>query len=108
MDLYEIEYHFLDELKEPTRRCSNLVVYDSEDEIGSKLASALNSEDFDEVDDILSEHFGIKDDDVCFYYDWTSLPPQDGRNAASLILELQQDQDIMIYDLTYIEGVKDD
>lgn len=104
MDLYEIQYRFLDELNESEDRHSNLVVYDSETELGGKLRSALDNECFDEVDDILSEHFGIRDDDVCFYYDWNDLVPKNGR-TASLILELQQDQDIMIYDLTYIEGV---
>ena len=105
MDLCEIEYLFQDELKEKDHRCSNLVVYDSQDEIGEKLSSALNAEDFDEVDNILSEHFGIKDDDVAFYQDWNELPPEDGRNAASLILELQSGMDILVYDLTYVEGV---
>lgn len=105
MDLYEIEYLFQDELDEKDHRNSNLVVYDSQDETGGKLSSALSAEDFDEVDNILSEHFGIKDDDVAFYHDWNNLAPEDGKNAASLILELQKDQDILIYDLTYIEGV---
>lgn len=106
IDLYEIQYKFLDELNEPGNRCSNLVVYDGETELGGKLKSALDNECFDEVDDILSEQFGIKDDDVCFYYDWNDLAPENGRNTASLVLELQQDQDIMIYDLTYVEGVE--
>lgn len=107
IDLYEMEYLFLDELKEKLsrNRVSNVIVYDSETELGGKLASALNNENFAEVDDILSEHFGLKDDDVCFYYNWNSLAPEDGRNAASLILNLQKDQDIIIYELDYIEGV---
>lgn len=103
MDLYEIEYLFQDELDdEKDHRNSNLVVYDSETELGGKLRSALDDERFDEVDNILSEHFGIKDDDVAFYHDWNGM---DNKDAASLILELQKDQDILIYDLTYVEGV---
>lgn len=103
MDLYELKYQYLDSLNEGTRVC-NLVCYDPETELGKKLASALENEVWNEVDDILSEHFGIKDDDVCFYFDWSSTDAI-GHNAGVLITELQNSHDIHIYDYSYIEGV---
>ena len=104
MDLYEIEFRYLDALNEPTHT-ANLVCYDPETEVGEELASALGNEEYDKVDNILNEHFGIKDDDVCFYYDWSNADAN-GHNAGVLVVELQASHDILISNYTYVEGVE--
>ena len=103
MDLYEIEFKYLDALDEPWHT-ANVVCYDPDTEIGEKLASALRNEEYDKANDIMAEPLGVTDDDVCFYYDWSNADAN-GHNAGVLVIELQASHDILISNYTYIEGV---
>ena len=102
MDLYEIQFKYLDALNEPWHT-ANVVAYDSEGD-GKELSEALSNEDFDKADKILLDAFDLRDDDICFYYDWVFANAEDGRNACTLVLELQKSHDILVNDITYVTG----
>lgn len=99
--IYEIEYKFDDELNESGWRNSNLCVYEtgtpSGDTIDHALELANEDGDFTGVDNMLGKMFGLRDDDIAFYFD------RAGIEDKSLVLELQRDFDIIINDLTEVD-----
>lgn len=103
--IYEIEYLFEDELgsevESSTWRNSNLCVYEtgtpSGDTIDYALELANEDGDFTGVDKLLGKMFGLRDDDIVFYFDRAGIKDE------SLVLELQHDFDIIINDLKEID-----
>ena len=111
MDLYEIEYNFIDEFKaNETHRIANVVLYDSEDgglgqEFSEKLQQTNDNSDYTEVNKMLHDHLDIdSDEDVCFYFDWASIDDSGCGRGTKLTEELQNDFDIHIFHLDYITG----
>lgn len=108
---YEIRYKFLDELKDKdmTWRSGNVIVYDTAQKgLGETFSKTLDDANFDDafkkVDKMLSDNFdGLKDEDVVFYLDWDDLPPEDGRDAAALVVGLQREFGIMVDEIDFIE-----
>lgn len=103
--IYEIEYLFEDELgserESSTWRNSNLCVYEtgtpSGDTIDHALELANEDGDFTGVDNMLGKMFGLRDDDIAFYFDRAGIEDE------SLVLELQHDFDIIINDLKEVD-----
>lgn len=99
--IYEIEYKFEDELNEIGWRTGNLCVYEtgtpSGDTIDYTLELANEDGDFAGVDNLLSKLFGLRDDDIVFYFD------RAGVEDESLVSELQRDFDIIINDLAEVD-----
>lgn len=99
--IYEIEYKFEDELNESGWRNSNLCVYEigtpSGDTIDHALELANEDGDFTGVDNMLGKMFGLRDDDIAFYFDRAGIEDE------SLVLELQHDFDIIINDLKEVD-----
>jgi len=99
--IYEIEYKFEDELNESGWRNSNLCVYEagtpSGDTIDHALELANEDGDFTGVDNMLGKMFGLRDDDIAFYFDRAGIEDE------SLVLELQRDFDIIINDLKEVD-----
>lgn len=92
--LYEIEYLFTDELREGGWRSSNIIVYDTSTVLGETIQHALDcaneDDDWSGVDNVMTRHFGVKDDEVAFYFD------RNGVEDESLWLEVQSDHDVVI------------
>lgn len=99
--IYEIEYKFEDELNESGWRNSNLCVYEtgtpSGDTIDHALELANEDSDWSGVDNMLGKMFGLRDDDIVFYFDRAGIEDE------SLVLELQHDFDIIINDLKEVD-----
>lgn len=101
--IYEIEYLFEDEFgdESSTWRNSNLCVYETGTPSGDTIAHALKLADEDGdytgVDNMLGKMFGLRDDDIAFYFN------RAGVEDVSLVLELQRDFDIIINDLKEID-----
>lgn len=105
--LLEIEYLYLDELSESKnfgRRTSNMVVYDTSTELGKKIQHALDSIDedgTDGIDKVISESFGVTDDEVAFYFD------RNGIEDENLFLAAQADYDIIINSYGKLKEIKE-
>ena len=95
--IYEIEYKFEDELNESGWRTSNLCVYDSS-EVGAgetiqyALDKANEDDDWSGVDKLMGKLFGLKDDDIAFYFD------RNGVEDGGIISQVERDFDIIIND----------
>lgn len=101
--LYEIKYKFMDELGDPMWRYSFLCVYDSEEEEGELLDSALNELEEEggkeRLDKVLMQLIGREDDDICFYYDISSILESGTLKGAKLVCEIQKSFDIIVSDI---------
>lgn len=94
--LYEIEYQYLDSLNDGWRR-ANIIIYDSSvvgegETIDYALARANEEDDWSGVDKLMTSLYGLKDEDICFYFD------RNGIEDESLMLEIQKSFDIIIND----------
>lgn len=94
--IYEIEYKFEDELNESGWRTSNLCVYETGSVEGDTIQYALDkaNEDGDwaGVDRLMGVLFGLKDDDIAFYFDKNRVEDD------SIISQVERDFDIIIND----------
>lgn len=92
--LYEVEYLYLDELNEKGWRNAYFVVYDTSTVLGETIQHALDclneDDDTSGLDKVLMEHFGVRDDEVSYYFD------RNGVEDESLWLEIQADQDCIV------------
>lgn len=100
---YEVEYQYLDSLKEGWRY-ANLIVYDTNTVLGDTLDKALDlasdDGDYSGVEVLLHKFFGLGDDDVIFYFD------RNGIEDESLFLEIQRSLDVLINKYTKIKEVE--
>lgn len=91
--IYEIEYHYDDESEWHN---AYILIYATGTPLGDTIQHALDCADDDgdwsDVDKLLLKHYGLKDDDICFYFD------RNGIEDESLILEIEHDFDIVIND----------
>lgn len=92
--LYEVEYKYFDELKEKGWRNAYFIVYDTSTTLGETIQHALDcldeEENTDGLDKVLTKHFGVRDDEVSYYFD------RNGVEDESLWLEIQADQDCIV------------
>ena len=99
--VYEIEYRYADEYKadEPTHNC-NVVVYEtgtpSGDSIEHAMECANEDGDFTGVDKLLGTMFGLKDEDICFYFDISDIKDTGTSRLTRLVPELQKGFGIVI------------
>lgn len=110
--IYEIEYRYDDEYKanEKTHNCF-VCVYETGTAEGDTIQYALDKAnedgDFSGVDDLLGRLFGLKDEDICFYFDINDLKREGVYYSTSrltrLVPELQKDFGIVIEDI-WLEG----
>ena len=93
---YEIEYKFDDELNERGWRTSNLCVYETGTVEGDTIQYALDKanedDDWTGVDKLMGTLFGLKDEDIVFYFD------KNGVENDSIISQVERDFDIVIND----------
>jgi len=104
MNYYDIEYKYLDELEEKGWRGGCVIVYDSNTEDGREFADALSdaneTDNFSEVDKILTEDYDLKDEDITFYYDLAGISDYGGASRGTrLVAELQKNFDILIHNI---------
>lgn len=115
--IYEIEYRYDDEYKadEPTHNAF-VCVYDSSkvgagETIHYALEKANEDGDWTGLDKLLGKLFGLKDEDICFYYDTKWLKQEGAYYSTSrltrLVPELQKSFDIVIEDI-WVEGTSDE
>ena len=102
--IYEIEYKYADEYKanEPSHNCY-VCVYETGTAEGDTIQYALdkaNEEDYwSEVDKLMLRLFGLKDEDICFYFDLANILDEGTSRMTRLVPELQKDFDIVIKDI---------
>lgn len=105
MYLYEIEFKYLDSLKEDWHT-AQVVVYDHLTVAGETFAYALdNAEsegDWDGVDKLLTKQLGTNDEEVCFYFDLADLNEYGEERLAMLVPELQNSHDIIIKNIACV------
>ena len=106
--IYEIEYKYADEyIKGEPSHNALVCVYETGTAEGDTIQYALDKAnedgDFSGVDDLLGRLFGLKDEDICFYYDTNDLKREGVYYSTSrltrLVPELQKDFDIVIKDI---------
>lgn len=99
--IYEIEFNYGDEMEyhlgDKTRtHNAYILIYATGTPLGDTIQHALDcgneDGDFSGLDKLLLKHYGLKDDDICFYFD------RNGIEDESLILEIEHDFDIRIED----------
>lgn len=114
--IYEIEYRYDDEYKadEPTHNAF-VCVYETGSAEGDTIQYALDKanedSDWSGVDKLLGKLFGLKDEDICFYFDANELKQEGVYYSTSrltrLVPELQKDFDIVIEDI-WVERTSND
>ena len=103
--IYEIEYRYADEYKEdePTHNCYVCVYEGDEVGVGETIDYALERAnedgDFSGVDNLMSKLFGLKDEDICFYFDISDTIDKGTSRLTRLVTELQKSFDIVINDI---------
>lgn len=103
--IYEIEFRYDDEYKanEPTHNAF-VCVYDSS-EVGAgetiqyALDKANEDSDWSGVDKLLGKLFGLKDEDIAFYFDVSNIKHTGVSRLTRLVPELQKSFDIVIDDI---------
>jgi len=100
--IYEIEYRYAGEYRanEPTHNAF-VCVYEGDEvgegeTIGYALSRANEDGDFSGVDDLLGRLFGLKDEDICFYFDVSNMKDEGTSRLTRLVPELQKSFDIVI------------
>lgn len=102
--IYEIEYRYADEYKadEPTHNCF-VCVYETDTVEGDTIQYALDKAnedgDFSGVDKLMGALFGLKDEDICFYFDLANILDKGTSRLTKLVPELQKDFDIVVKDI---------
>lgn len=102
--IYEIEYRYDDEYKagEPTHNAF-VCVYETGSAEGDTIQYALDKanedSDWSGVDKLLGKLFGLKDEDICFYFDVSNIRDTGTSRLTKLVPELQKDFEIVIDDI---------
>lgn len=102
--IYEIEYRYSDEYKANEKTHNAFVcVYETGTAEGDTIQYALDKanedDDFSGVDKLLGRLFGLKDEDICFYYDISDIEDGATNRALALVPELQKSFGIVIEDI---------
>ena len=101
--IYEIKYKFKDELNEGGWRTSYVCVYETDtaegDTIQHTLDLANEDGDFTGVDKLMGKLFGLKDEDIAFYFDISDIVDRGTSRLTRLVPELQKSFDIVINDI---------
>lgn len=69
------------------------------DTIQYALDKANEDDDWSGVDKLMGALFGLKDEDICFYFDVSNIPKEGASRLTKLVPELQKDFDIVIKDI---------
>ena len=102
--IYEIEYRYDDEYKanEPTHNAF-VCVYETGTAEGDTIQQVIEwsdeDGDYDGLDKLLGKLFGLKDEDICFYFDVSTITDTGASRLTKLVPKLQKDFDIVIKDI---------
>lgn len=102
--IYEIEYKYADEYikGEPSHNCF-VCVYETGSVEGDTIQYALDKAnedgDWSGLDKLLGKLFGLKDEDICFYFDVSDIVDKGTSRLTRLVPELQKSFDIVINDI---------
>ena len=102
--IYEIEYKYADEyIKGEPSHNALVCVYETGTVEGDTIQYALDKanedDDWSGVDKLMGALFGLKDEDVCFYFDVSNILKEGASRLTKLVPELQKDFDIVIKDI---------
>lgn len=105
--LYEIEYKFEDERLEDGWRTGLVLVYETGTASGDNVQHALDcaneDDDWTGVDKLLGAMFGVKEDEIAFYYDVNDMRESNTSRLTRLAVELQKNFDIIINDIGMVD-----
>ena len=109
--IYNIRFRYSEEYKknEPehnARVCVYEVGTPSGDTLEHAFECANEDDDWTPVDNLLSKMFGLKDDDINFYYDISDIEGGATNRALAVVPELQKEFGIVITDIK-VEDVYD-
>lgn len=102
--IYEIEYKYADEyIKGEPSHNALVCVYETGTVEGDTIQYALDKAnedgDWSGVDKLMGALFGLKDEDICFYFDVSNILKEGASRLTKLVPELQKDFDIVIKDI---------
>lgn len=102
--IYEIEFRYSDEYVAGEATHNALVcVYETGTAEGDTIRYALDRAnedgDFSGVDKLLLNLFGLKDEDICFYFDLSDIEDTGTSRLTKLVPELQESFGIVIRDI---------
>ena len=102
--IYEIEYKYADEyIKGEPSHNALVCVYETGSAEGDTIQYALDKanedDDWSGVDKLMGKLFGLKDEDICFYFDISNILDKGTSRLTKLVPELQKDFDIVIKDI---------
>lgn len=102
--IYEIEYKYADEyIKGEPSHNALVCVYETGSVEGDTIQYALDKanedDDWSGVDKLMGTLFGLKDEDICFYFDVSNILDKGTSRLTKLVPELQKDFDIVIKDI---------
>lgn len=102
--IYEIEYKYADEyIKGEPSHNALVCVYETGSVEGDTIQYALDKangdDDWSGVDKLMGALFGLKDEDICFYYDISDIEDGATNRALALVPELQKNFGIVIEDI---------
>lgn len=102
--IYEIEYKYADEyIKGEPSHNALVCVYETGSVEGDTIQYALDKAnedgDWSGVDKLMGALFGLKDEDICFYFDVSNILKEGASRLTKLVPELQKDFDIVIKDI---------
>ena len=63
------------------------------------MVKANEDDDWSGVDKLMGALFGLKDEDICFYFDVSNIIDKGTSRLTKLVPELQKDFDIVIKDI---------
>ena len=99
--IYEIEFRYDDEYKANDETHNAFVcVYETGTAEGDTIQQAqewaVEDGDYAGLDKLLENLFGLKDDDICFYYDVSDINDTGTSRLTRLVPELQKSFQIVI------------
>lgn len=102
--IYEIEYRYADEYKANEETHNALVcVYETGTAEGDTIQQVIEwsdeDGDYDGLDKLLDKLFGLKDEDICFYFDISTIKDTGTSRLTQLTSKLQRDFGIVIEDI---------